>query len=311
VPGGSDDAFIIANGTYAVTLDTSPTINSLTLGGSSGTQTVATAGSTLTLNNASVVNANGILDFGGGSLAGGGLLTVNGLINWTGGSIAASSTLTIATNGAVVLAGTNGTDYYLYGALTNAGTVRLVSGNLQLPGNCYGGPGQLVNLAGALVDITADVSINNCSGRGLLVNQGTVRKSGGTSTSTIYPTFNNFGTLDMQTGTVNLQGSYSLTGGTLNFGINSLNSYGTINLHGSAALTGTVSANLNNGYVPIGNSVFPVLTYGSRTDIFTNTVLPLPDALLWQTNYHSSYFDLTVLNVRPVPVPIPDRWLTN
>jgi hypothetical protein len=141
----------------------------------------------------------------------------------------------------------------------------------------------------------------------LLVNQGTVRKSGGTGTSTIYPTFNNFGTLDMQTGTVNLQGSYTLTGGTLNFGINSLNSYGTINLHGSAALTGTVSANLNNGYVPIGGSVFPVLTYVSRTGIFTSTILPMPDSLLWQTNYYPTYFTLTVSNVRPAPVPIPDQ----
>ena len=80
-PGSSDNALIITNGSYTVTLDTSPTVGSLTLGGASGTQTLTNAGNTLTLNNASVVNTNGVLALGGGSLSGGGLLTVNGKFN--------------------------------------------------------------------------------------------------------------------------------------------------------------------------------------------------------------------------------------
>jgi len=89
-----------------------------------------------------------------------------------------------------------------------------------------------------------------------------------------------------------------LTGGTLNFGINSLTSYGQINLSGSAALTGTVSANLNNGYIPIATNVFTVLTYGSQTGIFTSTILPFADA--WHTNYTATNFSLTALNARPI-----------
>ena len=38
----------------------------------------------------------------------------------------------------------------------------------------------------------------------LVVNQGVLRKSGGTGTTYIYPSFNNSGTLDVQTGTVSL-----------------------------------------------------------------------------------------------------------
>src|SRR5271154_356196 len=75
VPGSSDDAVITASGTYNVTLDTSPTVNSLALGGSSGQQTLTTGNNNLTLNNSSFVNANGNLALTGGYLYGVGLLT--------------------------------------------------------------------------------------------------------------------------------------------------------------------------------------------------------------------------------------------
>jgi hypothetical protein len=130
----------------------------------------------------------------------------------------------------------------------------------------------------------------------LLLNYGTVRKSVGTGTSTIGLAFNNLGLLDAQSGTVSLSGSYNLTNGTLNFGISSLASFGKISLSGSPAkLAGTLSANLNNGYVPsIGNS-FTVLTYASHTGAFTNT--SFPSMALWQTNYGPASFAISVTSV--------------
>jgi hypothetical protein len=62
VPGSADDATVTNAGTYTVTLDTSPTVGSLTLGGSSGQQTLATAGSTLGFNSASTVKRPAELD---------------------------------------------------------------------------------------------------------------------------------------------------------------------------------------------------------------------------------------------------------
>src|SRR6516225_1455789 len=70
---------------------------------------------------------------------------IAGLLTWTGGAVGDGSlgcSLTVATNGTLVLAGNNGTEYTLFGTLTNAGTVRLVSGNLRLW--CH--PGYLINL---------------------------------------------------------------------------------------------------------------------------------------------------------------------
>src|ERR1017187_8605147 len=296
VPGSSDNAVITTTGSYTVTLNTSPTVGSLTLGGVSGTQTLTTAGSTLTLNNASIVNANGFLSLSGGSLSGAGLLTVSGQLNWTNGSIAAGSTLTIATNGVLMVAG-NGCS--LYGVLTNAGTVQLMNGgNLTLPGSCHGSGalGELINLPGGLVDIRGDLSIGSgCGGGGseLLLNCGTVRKSVGTGTSTIGLPFNNLGLLDAQSGTVSLSGSYNLTNGTLNFGISSLASFGKISLSGSPAmLAGSVSANLNNGFVPATSNSFTVLTYNSYSGMFANT--GFPSVAIWQTNYGPTSFTISV-----------------
>src|SRR5439155_21556577 len=50
VPGPADDAVITLAGTYTVTLDVDATLTSLTLGGSSDTQTLSASSHTLTLN---------------------------------------------------------------------------------------------------------------------------------------------------------------------------------------------------------------------------------------------------------------------
>jgi hypothetical protein len=160
VPVSTDSAFITNNGTYTVTADGGPVVDSLTLGGATGLQSLVVMSSYgLALNTASVVNTNGVLGLSKGYLAGG-PLTVNGAMNWTGGYIASGSMVTVATNGVLELAGVNGTDYRLYGMVTNAGIVRLVSGNLQLDSGCSSVFPQLVNLPGALVDLQADVSID-------------------------------------------------------------------------------------------------------------------------------------------------------
>ena len=61
VPTAIDNVFITNTTTYTVTVPdgVDPTVDSLMLGGASGTQTLSLGRSSLTLNSASVVNANG------------------------------------------------------------------------------------------------------------------------------------------------------------------------------------------------------------------------------------------------------------
>ncbi len=290
----------------------------VSLGGGNGNgQFIAEAGATLVFPTSYEVDS--ALSGAGTNLLQGGTFTLNGSINgqnvflvsstlmasnavinsaltWTGGSIAGGSTLTVATNGVLLVTGDTYQD--LYGVLTNAGTIQLTNNSyLVCSGNASGG--QLINLPGALVDIQDDSTIyyGGYSSEEVF-NQGTIRKSGGTGVSYIDPPLYNSGTLDAQSGTVSLGGGYSLTNGMLNFGINSLTNFGVITLSGNpAALAGSVSANFNNGYVAATGSSFPILTYSSQTGNFTNFNLPFTVA--WQTNYGSTAFTLTVLNVRP------------
>jgi phage baseplate assembly protein gpV len=103
VPTAAADVLITLDGTYTVTINVAAAAASLTLGDSTGVQTLAMAANSLTLGGASNVGASGIVNMSGGSLAGNGSLTVNGTFNWTGGSmdgagstdIAATATLSI------------------------------------------------------------------------------------------------------------------------------------------------------------------------------------------------------------------------
>ncbi|HEY1789093.1 MAG TPA: hypothetical protein VGJ73_13105, partial [Verrucomicrobiae bacterium] len=126
VPGPTNTAVISAPGTYTVAFDENAAIAGMVLGGSSGAQTFSLGNYTFTLNGMATIESNGQFNLNGGTLAG--TNTLVGTINWTGGQIGNSANVTIATNGTLVLAGVNGSDYPLYGILTNAGTIDLDSG---------------------------------------------------------------------------------------------------------------------------------------------------------------------------------------
>jgi hypothetical protein len=240
-----------------------------------------------------LTSANAFLE--GADLVGHG--TISGVLTWVSGSFGqGDGVLTVGTNGTLVLDGNTGTDYLLSAVLTNEGTIKLESGNL-LINYCGSGFGQLVNTPGGLVDIEADVMIDSpCSGQ--LINQGIVRKSGGTGMSDIGAFFvNTSGILDVEAGLIGLTNGYNLAGGTLNFGVNSPKSYGRIFLGGSPTLSGGLSINLNNDYAPAPGSAFPVISYASANGAFSPLVLPL--WIVWQTNYGATNFTLTVSSYQP------------
>src|SRR5206468_3215052 len=85
--------------------------------------------------------------------------TVTGTLNWTGGSI--SGSLTVAGSGALNISGDS--PKYLYGPLTNYGTVAWSgSGSLVVENSsCYGFSGLIENMAGALWDIQSDQTVYN------------------------------------------------------------------------------------------------------------------------------------------------------
>ncbi len=267
----------------------------------------ATSGATLAFNsgtftlNGNVTTANAVL--AGSTLLGNG--TINGTLIWTGGMIGPGNYfMTIASNTVLVLAGTSGSNYLIGQAVTNAGTVRVQSGNLQI-NNCGGGQyGQFINLPGALVDLAADVAIGDDGCGSGFVNAGTLRKSSGSGTSPINGVFLNTGTIDAQIGTISLPGAYTLANGTkLSFGLNGPASNGQISLSGAATFLGSLSANFNNPFFwPTVGSSFKLLNYTSVSGgLFTNTTLPA--FIAWQTNYSPTNFTLSVSARSTNPAP--------
>jgi hypothetical protein len=157
-------------------------------------------------------------------------LTVNGELDWTNGILGCE----ITNNGVITLAGTNGVDYSLTAYLYNAGAFNIISGNL-LINYCGNNSGSLDNAPGALVNIENDANIDISSNQfGFcnppFSNEGIIRKSGGSGTTSLYPALNNSGAVDAQTGVISFNG-----GGTLD---------GTLQSEGNGALV--LASNIYN-----------------------------------------------------------------
>lgn len=210
VPSTNDIAIITNAGTYTVTLNVSPTLAGLVLGGPSGTQVLAQAGNTLTLN-------------GPGSLG------PNGRYNWSGGTLGGAGGLAVATGGQVNLSGN--TTKTLSGSLTNAGMLTW-TGTAMFT---IGSTGVLHNLRTGVMDIQCDELLNYSSGSPLLINDGSIRKTAGTGTTTIEVGFVNSGTVDAQVGVIRFNAQdkvFSAGSQFLGAGTNLLDS-GNITLAGS------------------------------------------------------------------------------
>jgi hypothetical protein len=190
VPGGTDSAAITTTGSYTVTMSDTESVGTLTLGASSGdatAQTLNLSSGTFTLNNASTGTAQGMLNLSGATLEGAGPLTLAGPFNWTGGALMAF----VQFKGGSINGGLN-----FYGALVNSGT-------LAWNGTLYVYGGVLTNLASGTINLAAGSLAASESGSPDFVNDGRINASG-TGASSIGIPFNNYGTVDVNSGTLSL-----------------------------------------------------------------------------------------------------------
>jgi len=228
-----------------------------------------------------------------GSLSG----TWTGQLTWLGGQL--GGLVVIPTNGVLIIDGLSDHDMYNC-TLTNHGTVTWTSGRVR------GGSNGTLIWNDGLWDAQRDYDLNAdyCCGGVQFDNFGVFRKSAGGGSTTLQSgvTLDNAGTIDVQSGTVTLNGGYDLTGGTLNFGLSSATVYGQVHLNGHAALTGTVSANLEPGYEPVAPTSYGVISYGSFSDGFTGVALPA--AWEWATNYSPTLFTLTLVQAQGGGSPV-------
>ncbi|HET8945508.1 MAG TPA: hypothetical protein VFQ07_00860, partial [Candidatus Polarisedimenticolia bacterium] len=255
VPGASDDAIITVDGTYTVTVDADVSVASLTLGGTSGTQTLSLPSlspRTFTLSGPGSVGAHGVIAHAGGTFRGTGTLTVDGAYNWSGGTLNDAGTTTV--NGPLAISGnvgktlTGGRHLETGGTTTWTGTGDIAT--------CLSNQTCVIANTGTW-DIQNNQAINlSFGGATTFVNNGTVRKTAGTGITSFLAAMNNASLVDITIagGTLGLDGGGTSTGAftgsagtTLRFGgANTLNAGSSITAPTVSFSSGAV--NINGSY---------------------------------------------------------------
>ncbi|KAF0176670.1 MAG: repeat-containing protein [Limisphaerales bacterium] len=174
-----------------------------------GAGTNQIAGGTVNVNAGATASAAGLFELSSGTLGGTGtfLVTSGSQFNWPGGTMAGTTGVTVITNGATLIA-SSGADKDLRRRLDNYGTVTWTAGRIL----GHATP-TLNNYAGALFDAQVDATLFDSADGTVKTfnNAGTLRKSAGTGTTTVYGTFNLGGTANVQTGTLNPIGAVTAT----------------------------------------------------------------------------------------------------
>ena len=224
--GSTYNVTIDSGGTDSAVLDINATINSLVLGGTTGTSTLQNlSGTAETLNIIGTLTVN---QTGSLTLSDGSILTVGGNSSNAGAIYLYGSTVTLSGNlnnsGTVELifyAGTGVANLNVNGNLTNSGSVELSGGNVSLTVT-----GTFTNDSGATLYTQSDIAL------GTLVNNGTLQIDSGTLNLTNQPN----GITDVGAGsTIQLYGT--IKAGANNGLANLATIEGTLGLWNGQALT--------------------------------------------------------------------------
>ena len=237
--------------------------------------------------NAPFTNSGSISTSGNVTIHGTSTFTNNGVFQWAGGQITDGASFVNNSNSFSI----SGPDSkIIFEPFSNTGTISESGG-----GDLGIGHGTtLTNQAGALFDITDDSTISAGFGGGSLANAGTVRKSGGTGTSSIGVPVSNTGTIATNAGTLSFTDALSLDpAGKLAFqlrGTTASSQYGKLNKPGNLTLAGILQVTLGSGFMPaLGNS-FDVIDWGglsggNLSGAFSAMQLPLlASGLKWDTS---------------------------
>jgi hypothetical protein len=223
--GGSSSGSIVVGAGAEVQFN-SPAF-ALTGGTVSGAGALELASGTLTLNVAFADPTSYIES--GGVLSGTGTLTLTGSALFKNSNTETGSGTTDLKGATTIGVGGQGVSVFALSldggrTLKNETTVTWVGGVIQTGANLSGGTlgnSTISNVAGATFDDQFDAQIRNGTGTNTFANAGTFKKSGGLATTTVATTFNNTGTVDAESGTLDFTGpvtqyaggSTTLTGG--------------------------------------------------------------------------------------------------
>jgi RHS repeat-associated protein len=305
-----------------------------------------------TASNAQVALSGGVLNVPSGStsistltISGSGALNVAGAVTATksftaaqNGTVSGGGTLTIASAATgTIEAGFSCTDLNVSGSgtnLVNDGVLRFSGftseGN---NGEVRIGSGARITNAGTFTDNAEDTSGFGCggdaslTGAGSFANTGTLTKSAGTHATTIAVPVTNSGTVNVQSGTLALQGNFTNSklvslgagdrlqvsgnytqteNGTLKTAIASASSYGALSASGTSTLAGLLELVPVNGFAGELGQSFAILSSSGQAGVFSFVSgAAIGGDLSYEPNYTSNGVTLVVVSSEGRQAPPP------
>jgi streptogramin lyase len=319
LPTALDDV-VIPSSSGIVELDTSANAKSLTVENSSTLKLSNDA--ILTLSDTSVFESGSTLHASGGTAQTYSINCTNGsIINLDPGVIFLKSSNVFINNCTV----------------NNFGTVSHTSGRLDLNNNAV-----FNNLANAVYDIQAGASIRDVNPpTSQFRNYGTMSKTVDNLKTIINLPFDNYGTIDIQTGKIGLRDIFTNMSGAIISGTGTMDlthqaavftnngnvspggspgtltftdeysqtSSGTLNIEldsggydqlvvngaGNVTLGGTLYLDLINGYYPLINDSFTIMTYTSNGGTTFDQIASSNPEIVWDIAYNAGDVTVTVL----------------
>jgi len=177
------------------------------------------------------------------------------------------------------------------------------AGNISMAGST------ITNRAGALFHVQNSAAL---IGTTRFDNAGTFRKSFSTGITTIpnNVAFNNFGTVDLRRGILLANGGYvSVPSALLNCALGGTTAgtgFGQLQVPGTVTLNGSLNVDLINGFVPITNNTFTVVTADTRNGSFANFRYPSNAVTMQLSNTANSVIArVTDVFIVQQPAPVP------
>lgn len=202
----------------------------------------------------------------GGTLGGSNLVNVAGPVLWQGGAISSSNVVIAGlpniTN-AVQLDMTGTNLIFSGGTLVNVGLG--IWTNLSGAALAMSGGSVLSNALGAIFKLAGDVTINNGGGSNFWVNLGQLIKSAGVGTANCNVRFDNSGSVQVQSGTLSLNGGGTETGSfatlaqavlALNGGTYSFPPLSSVLGDGDFVVSGATLADIQGSVDLLGSNIF-------------------------------------------------------
>ncbi len=203
LPGPSDNVCIGPSVNVVLSAGTQ-SINSLTV---DGTMTLS---GTATLSIASASTINSTFTLSGGTLSGAGAVTFTGQLNWSSGTMSGTGSTIISSAAALAI---SGTVTLTQRVLNNSGTITWTGGDIHFSFSSVLNNQSLFQVQ---TDNNFIYDCAPCGGVMILNNLSVFRKTAGSGTNNVAAVFNNGGTIDIQSGTLNFTGggagSGSVTG---------------------------------------------------------------------------------------------------